>query len=400
MKIAGIIAEYNPFHNGHAYQIEQTRRAGATHVAVAMSGSFVQRGEAAMLDKWTRTRAAIEGGADLVVELPTVFATAAANRFARAGVFILNQLLVDMISFGSECGDINKLKRTALAVSGAAKSFAFSELLSTGVSYPRAIYEAVCREYPNELSDILKSPNNILAIEYINAISEINNTIVPFTVERVGAEHDSEHPNGRFASASYLRQRLLRGRDIEGFVPASAFMEMTESFKHGYSPILQEELEATILYKLRNMSKAELCELPDVCEGFENRLFFAIRNASSVEELYSLAKTKRYTLARIRRIICAALLGIRVGDSDVSPQYIRVLGANSRGNEILKAAKKTSAIPISPKAADLAELLRRENSVGFKMLGTDFRSTDISVLAAKKIRPCGLDFTHKTVILP
>lgn len=398
MKIAGVIAEYNPLHSGHVYQLEKTRENGATHIVAAMSGSFVQRGEVAIFDKWTRAKAALSGGVDLVVEIPAVFAVSSANRFARAGVFILHELGADMLSFGSECGDVEALKKAATATACVELDSKMATLLGSGISYPRAIYEMIKEGFSSDIAEIVKSPNNILAIEYINAIKGIVPSMVPFAVKRAFTLHDSDVAIDEFASASYIRELILRGRDYSRYMPKTAYEACLSGISKGYSPVLMSRLEGAILYRLRTMSKGEFAAISDVSEGLENRLFEAAQNSTTLEEFYMEVKTKRYTLARIRRIAMSALLGITATDCEGLPQYIRVLAANKKGIEILKMAKGKSNIIISPKAADLRDTLQKENPRGYAMLQRDFSATDIAMLGATEIKRCGADLFHKTII--
>lgn len=394
MKVAGIVAEYNPFHNGHLYQIEKIREFGATHIVAVMSGSFVQRGDIAVYSKWARAKAALLNGVDLVVELPVQYALSAANRFARAGIFILNQLMVDMVSFGSECGDIQALKEAARLCVLAENSEVMTACLYKGMSYPRAREAAMSTLYGGEYASLIANPNNLLGIEYIKAINEMNDKIEPCTLLREQVEHDSSQPSDRFASASYLRELIKKGdyAVLSQFCPPSACEIYQCEVERCAAPILENTLERTILYKLRSMTAEQFLTLPDVSEGLENRLYRASKQAASLNEFYLLVKTKRYTLARIRRIIYFALIGIGAEDVDILPQYIRVLGANKRGMEIIAAAKGEAVVPISPKFA----ALYKQSPIG---LAHELTATNIAELAAPRIGAGNSDFVKNTIIL-
>ncbi|MFZ2538643.1 MAG: nucleotidyltransferase family protein [Oscillospiraceae bacterium] len=394
MKIAGIVAEYNPFHNGHLYQIDKTRLTGATHIVAVMSGSFVQRGDIAIFSKWARAKAAILNGADLVIELPVQYALASANRFAKASIFILDQLKVNMISFGSECGDVSMLKETARLSILAESSDLMSECLSKGMSYPRALEEAITELYGYEYSKVIANPNNLLGIEYIKAINEINDKIESFTVIREQVEHDSNSTSDTISSASYMRE-LIEKADYEQlfkFSPKSAYDIYMSEIKEGIAPVLESRIETVILYKLRMMTLQQFSTLPDVNEGLENRLYRASRTAISLNEFYSLVKTKRYTLARIRRIVYSALIGITAEDTKISPQYIRVLATNKRGMEIIANAKAHATIPISPKFANLY----KKSPVGIEF---DITATNIASLASPQIGAGNGDFFNNTIVI-
>lgn len=394
MKIAGIVAEYNPFHNGHLYQIDKTRHLGATHIVAVMSGSFVQRGDIAIFDKWSRAKAALLNGVDLVVELPVQYSLSSANRFAKASVFILNQLKCDMISFGSECGDVEKLKEATKLSIISEKSKIMTDCLKKGMSYPRARQEAMTKLYGSEYSNIIANPNNLLGIEYIKAISLINDTIKPLTIMREKVEHDSQITDGKISSASYLRT-LIKDNNFEQvmkFTPKSAYDIYKNARENKNAPITQNNIDNIILYKLRTMTINEFMLLPDVSEGLENRLFRASRIATSLDEFYSLVKTKRYTLARIRRIVYCALIGISLKDVCTCPQYIRVLATNKRGMEIIANAKSDATIPISPKFANL----NKKSPLGIEL---DIKATDIASLASPQLQVCNRDFTNNAIVI-
>lgn len=395
MKIAGIIAEYNPFHNGHLYQVEKTRQSGATHIVAVMSGSFVQRGESAILSKWRRAEAALLNGVDLVIELPVEYSLSSANHFAYAGVFLLNELMVDMISFGSECGDIPLLKKTAEHSIYAENSEKMQEYLSSGMSYPRAREAALTALYGNEYGKIIAEPNNLLGIEYIKAINAVNPSIEVCTIARTGAAHDAQIENkGSIASASYVRACIARGdySALGRLVPLDAYKLYIAEIESKTAPILESRLETAILYKLRTMTREDFAALKDVNEGLENRLFRASRETTSLDEFLTITKTKRYTLARLRRIVYNALLGISKGECEKPPQYLRILGMNKRGMEIIANAKKSTRLIITPKFADLY----KANPKGVEFM---IKATDIANLGAEKINPTGMDFTENTVIL-
>lgn len=393
MQIAGVIAEYNPFHLGHAYHLEQTRAAGATHIVSVMSGSFVQRGEPALFSKFARARAAICGGADLVIELPTPYVLASAQTFAQAGVFLLDQLGADLLSFGSETGELPLLEGLLERAAAAEASPEMSRFLKTGISYPRARAAAIDLLFGEEWSRRIAGANNLLGIEYIKALRENNSKIKPMTIRRKGADHDALHTADGFASASRLRKLLTEGETESALaLTPSATGDIWEAeLSAGRAPIRQEALDRLGLWKLRSMTAADFAELPDVSEGLENRLTRAAGEAVSLADFCMRVKTKRYTLARIRRITCCALLDIRRESQLAPPAYIRVLAFNQRGTEILSHAKATAFIPIGTK---FAELYRRCPAA----LAADIRATELAGLAMPCPPPQGMDFTQKLEI--
>lgn len=403
MKIAGIIAEYNPFHNGHKFQIEQTKsnaKNPATHIIVAMSGNFVQRGDIAIFSKMARARAAIENGADLVVELQTPFALSCANVFGKSGVFILNQLGIDMLSFGSECENIDTLKLTATYLDEIENSLELKELLKTGVSFPTAQTKCIENIYGQAFSNVLLYPNNLLAIEYLRAINLINKNILPIAIKREQANHDDFVTGTTISSATYLRELIKNNEFFKAkqFLPKVAYEIYSEEIANKSAPIFQENIEKLLLYKLRTMTILDFKNLPDVSEGLENRLYKFSRIACSIEEFFSLVKTKRYTLSRIRRICYCALIGIKKENQSLLPQYIRVLAMNDKGIEILQKAKMSNlqnsnmSIPIKTKFADLY----KDHPLGIEI---DITATNIFNLACPSIKQANSDFTTQIIKL-
>jgi len=387
MKICGIVAEYNPFHNGHKYHIEKTKELyGATHIAVVMSGNFTQRGDTAIFDKFRRTEIALKYGADLVIELPVAYALGSAEQFAMGAVSLLNSLgCVEMISFGSECGDVSLLEETAGAVIYAQQHDDFFARMRAGDSYPVALQKTIEKYYEEDIIDALTSPNNTLAVEYLKALSEYGSSIKPVTVKRVGTQHDSGRTSGYYASASHIRRSIISGEDIGAFVP-----ELPAGFDTDHADI--RSLETAILAKLRTMSPEEIEKAPNVLMGLENRIYKAARAATNLAELYMLIKTKRYTMSRIRRIIMAEFIGIKKSDLKGSPPYVRILGMNERGREILAAAECTLPMDTSLKA--LAEM----GTKAARTAALEARAGDLYALALPKKRVCGLDYTAKPII--
>lgn len=350
MKVAGIIAEYNPFHNGHALLAYKAREAGATHVAAVMSGNFVQRGEPALMHHTVRTKAAIECGIDLVLQLPSVYAVSSAQSFAQAGVEILDGTgIVDWLVFGSECGDTEKITETAKLIYSDEIRPYISDELDKGITFAAARENAL-RKISPECADIIQKPNNILGVEYAAALERINSNIMPVTFKRIGAEHDSDKSNGEIASASMVREFIKGRREFGDFVPVKA----EEIYWN--APVSDIKLiENAILYKMKTTTAEALSLAPDVSEGIENRIINAAKEAKNLEELYYLAKTKRYTHARIRRIIINHFLCVTAEDTAISAPYIRVAGFNEKGAELIRMLKKTAKLPVITKASDIAD---------------------------------------------
>ncbi len=398
MKIGGIVAEYNPFHNGHKYQLEKSKELGEwTHVVAAMSSNYVQRGETALISKWARAEMAVKNGVDLVVEIPTLWSTSFAQRFALGGVSLLDSLgCVDMLSFGSECGDINELIECKNAINSDAVTERLKENLDFGLSFASARAEALRTVYGNRFFDILEEPNNTLGIEYLQALDKLDSHIVPMTVKRVGASHDSIIRSENFACASDIRSMMLGGgREWEMFVPQSVVDIYRREEENNRAPCPNSKLGFSILCCMRQLSAEDIGLSPDVSEGIEYRIHDAALKASSLEELYQLAKTKRYSHARIRRIVLHAFMGFVSDDYKENPPYIHVLAMNERGKEILKEAKDRAKKPIVTKASDFDGL----DDYGRHVFALEDMCTDVYSLASPVILPCGREKTNGIVVI-
>lgn len=352
--ITGIICEFNPFHQGHKYLIDKAKE-NADGVICVMSGNFVQRGEFAVYDKFTRAKAPLENGADLVLELPCAYSLMSAKGFAKYSGQILKKCKVaDSITFGAECDDKSSLKKTAEEIKE--KDSLIKEKLKDGLSYPSA-RKAVIN------SDLLDTPNNILAIEYISEID------LPFNVvKRIGQGHDSDD---EIYSASAIRKTLDESEICT-----------------------LKNCERAVLAKLRTMNSEDFLKIEDVSEGLENRIVEAVRSSSELEEIYNKIKTKRYTHSRIRRIILKAYLGITKYYTQDVP-YIRVLGFNSKGREILGEMAKKSSLPVISRYADIKKL----DAFGKELFQLECRCTDLYNLGYKNPLPCGTEQRSKPVIL-
>jgi len=371
MKIVGIVAEYNPFHAGHRYHIEETRRRLGEDCAVvcAMSGNFVQRGDAAITDKWTRAKLALEGGADLILELPTVWASSSAEHFAFGAVSLLKMAGVDTLSFGSETADSEKLKAAAAVFDREEFKAALQPYLDEGLPF------AVCRQRAAEEllgaegAACLSNPNDNLGVEYLKAAARLDFEPDVIAVPRVGAAHDGgDHPE--YPSASHVRELILSGA-----VP----MDNPGSLKFN---------ERAVLSRLRAMTVEEFEQLPDCGEGLAVRLQEAARKATTLNELYDLAKTKRYAHARIRRAVLWAALGLKESDRPGAPPYLRVLGASERGRAVLKGISE-----------DVTVITKPTHGKGIPLMELEARCTDFYALCRENILPCGAEWTTSPVIL-
>lgn len=389
MRLAVVIAEYDPFHKGHAALLQAVRAAGATHAAVVMSGSFLQRGAAACFSKWSRTRQALCCGADLVAELPLPWAAAGAETFARGGVALADALGADMLAFGSECGSAEQLSGVAALLLRPQLGEELRGKMKAGVPFAQAREAAVAALAGNKTAALLRGPNNILGIEYCKAIQQQGCGMSVFTVQRRGAGHGSLEENA-LPSAGRVRALLCCGDKswVQALPPAGAAIAAAE-VQAGQAPASLQNVERAVLYRLRTMSRQEYAALPDLSEGLENRLYAAARTACSLEAFYRMVKTRRYSLARLRRITLSAFLGLRAGDSTGLPPYLRVLGFGPNGREILGRAAQKGKLPLVTHTSDRQKLDSRGQSV----LELENRAADIWALCCPAPCPAGLDLT-------
>ena len=372
-----VICEFNPFHNGHKYLLESAKKVLKEPIIAIMSGSFTQRGEVAVCDKFVRAKSALENGADLVLELPVVFSLSGAEGFAKAGAAIASAFdCTNHLAFGSERGDCELLKKSANAVCDERVQALVRDGMKNGGYYPRELESAVKTVFGDEVSSVLCKPNNILAVEYIKALS--STSVEPFSVARTGAAHDSRIADNDLASASHIREMLRNGENAKKYAP--------------YIPdeiTFPENLDRPLLYRLRTMTREEISKLPDVGEGLENRIADAAMQCSTSAEIADFVKTKRYTHARIRRILACALLGIEKAHTQIPIEYVRVLGFTKDGAELLKDCRLnvvTSAIAGLKIGGSTKALLEK-----------DISAYNISVLAYRVPKKGGLDFTTQIV---
>ncbi len=391
----GIVAEFNPFHNGHKFLIDSVKGEGDT-VTVVMSESFVQRGECACVSPYARTQMALKCGADLVLSLPVPYATASAERFALGGVSVLGGLgCVDALAFGSESGNTEILKKCADVLVTDEFSDILEKYLNDGVSFPVARQKAVEEISGSDVAEALSSPNNILGVEYIKAINKLGLNMGVKLVTRKGVDHDSKTSNGKFCSASAIREHLIAGKFIGEYLPEAAREIMGKEIENYKAPASISNLETAIIYKLRSMNVEDFKELPDVSEGLEYRLFDAVKNSSYLEEILEKVKTKRYTHSRIRRIIICAFLGIKKSDVLAPVPFIRVLGFNEGGAKILKKAKETATLPIITKASEVFAL--GENAK--RIFELECFARDMLSLALPVRDEFGKEMTDKLIVL-
>ena len=387
MKIAGVIAEYNPFHNGHAHHLRETRRKGnCDFVVVCMDGSFTQRGEPACMDKWARARLALECGADAVFELPALWALQPADGFARGGVAVLGRLGCDLLSFGSEETDINLLKTLADMGENEPPELraALREGLAAGKSHARARGEAIAALLGVDAA-LLNSPNLILGTQYLREIRAQNMKMEPLPIKRIGNYHDAAL--GDFASATAIRAAIHDGKMEEArfCVPEPAREELRRVGR-------LHAMDDLLLHTLRGMPPEKIAEIPGVGEGLEQRIARCAQEAAGREELLEALKCKRYTRARLSRICACALLKMTKStvESHAKPEYARLIGMREDARPLLRELKARSRLPIVSDAAQLR---------GDAVFDLECRATDLRALLCDEPseRRAGQEFTRKFV---
>ena len=399
MIVNGIIAEYNPFHNGHAYQISRSaEETGADYTIVVMSGDFVQRGAPALLGKHLRAKMALMGGADLVLELPVFYALSCAEKFAFGAVSILNDLgIVDHLCFGSECGDISLLKNYSKALQTEDDSFkaALKEDLQNGLSFPKARINALMKSHP-ELKgdfDFLSFPNNILALEYLQAIKKLNSSITPFSLLRIGEGYHSISCQSEYASASAIRSLLqdpntLFSENLLGklykLVPAGSFDILKQAFLHN-SFLSTNDFSSQLIYKILLKQEDGFEMYREINTDLDHRILNQFHKFETFDSFCEILKTKNLTYSRISRALCNILLDLPKKAQDLKPGYARVLGFKESAKPLLTQIKKHTKIPLVTKYADAKGFLDPDS---LSMLNTDLRSSQIyeAVLSAKEHR--------------
>lgn len=395
MTITGIIAEYNPFHNGHAFLLRELRNRGADCVAVVMSGNFVQRGEAAVLSKWARTREALWCGADLVLELPLPWAVSGAQHFSLGGVSLLSALGAETIAFGSECGDIDKLSEAKQALNSPLLHEQMQKYLQQGMAFASARQKAVEDLFGRNTALLLRKPNNVLGIEYLCAIQELGISLKPLTVKRAPLLCSGNTEPDDAVSSSQIRNKIQNGSPVSQFMPLEAYHVLKEEISSGRAPANLSFVERAMLASFRQMDRDTFSSLPDISEGLENRIFASVQNAGSMMDLLKTVKTKRYPMARIRRILLSAFLGITKEDAKGLPPYLKILGIGKNGEKILRCAKELNQLPIISRFADAGQLDPRAR----RIMELENKATDLYSLCMPQAGPCGLDRSAKIIVL-
>ena len=407
-KVLGIIAEYNPFHNGHLLHLTKSKEeTGAEYSICIMSGNFVQRGNTSIVNKWVKAEMALKSGIDLVLELPTVYSISSAENFAEGAIKLLNSLkIVDTVSFGSENSDIDILNRISGILYEEPKQYVefLNEELKKGLSFPKARENAVLL-YLNDKKyfNILNQPNNTLAIEYLKALKKYKSHIMPIAIKREKAFYNSNCIVDEYASATAIRNMIVNNQfnDIRKVIPRLAYDLLMQEIENNQYVIDISKFEKEILYSIRRLSTADLKKFPEVNEGLENSIKNAANSCNTLAELINIIKTKRYTQTRIQRILLYILLNITKKDMYISRKtvpYARILGYSQKGkaliSEIYKANPKIALI------TSVKNFFDSSNNKTYKhMLNKDVLATNIYTLAYKNDSVANLDYTKKIVTI-
>ena len=397
MKVTGIIAEYDPFHNGHSYHIKKAREmTGADAIVVVMSGHFTQRGMPAFFRRDARVRMAVDGGADLVIELPYIYACNSSHEFARGAAGILNGIgCVDALVFGAETDDMDTLGKAARAAAGTddRSSAYIKEEMKNGVSYPEALTRSVKKIYGAQTAAVLREPNNLLGIEYMKALRELGSGIKPFIVGRRSAAHGESlemlherKQEQRIASGTAVRKAVYAGgaRAAEMLVPDTSFSiisgyERSSGFSFTeYRDKIKKNMFELLKYKIITSDESELAEVYGVAEGLENRLKSCISGAEDIDGLIDSVKSKRYTRVRISRTLMHLLINLRTTDFETLRETYcaRVLGFSPTGGKLLRLMSESSAIPVF---SNLSRLDKRSPEAA-RVLRYDMRASDVYAL--------------------
>ena len=408
MKTVGIVAEYNPFHNGHKHHIEETKKqTNADYVVVIMSGNFTQRGTPAIIDKYARTEMALKNGADLVIELPTVFSCASAEYFSSGAISILNGLgVIDLLSFGSESGNVTQLKELATFLSN--ESEAFSEKLMSfqknGYAYPLARSLALESTMPgfSNYADILNQPNNILGMEYCKSIQKLQSAIKPFSIIRKENSYHQYQLSDKFSSARAIRQSIKSKNNLMNIktqVPETVYEILEKDFNSAF-PIFKNDISLLLKYKLLLEEKHGYADYFDLSNDFSDRIQNHLHEYTYFDEFCALLNSKQITFSRISRGLLHILLDITQEDIQIAENpenlYARMLGFNKNASPLLKEIKAKGSIPFISKLADAESNLTEK---GYQLLNKDIFASHLyeSLKADKFGTPVTNEFTRNII---
>ena len=417
-RVLGIIAEYNPFHNGHLYHLDASKKiTGCDYTVAIISGNFTQRGSTSVIDKWSKTKMALQNGVDLVIELPVLYSISSSENFADGAIKILNSLeIIDYLSFGSETPDITVLDLIADILCNEPKDY--KKLLTTeldkGLSFPKARENALLdyikntNTFENDKQDFeeykkaLSSPNNILGIEYLKALKKYNSSIKTVCISRFATDYNSSDFSGSIASATAIRE-LIKNKDfnsIKTVIPENSYSVLMDCINSGHIVPDLNCFEKEIIYTLRKMNIEEISNLPDVSEGLEFSIKKAANSCNTINEFLDIVKSKRYTVTRLQRILLYALLNISKEDMQLSKQvempYVRVLGFNDNGKKLIsEIATKHPELKI---ITSVKKFIDTNSNKDLQVLfDKDVLATDVYSLAFENNSLANLDFKNGVI---
>lgn len=416
MHVLGVVAEYNPFHNGHLYHLEAAKKSTQSNdTIVVMSPNFVQRGAPAITDKWTRTKMALLSGADIVIELPTPYAVASAEFFSHASISLLNHTgIVDTINFGSETSNIDLLSEIANILATEPKAFKnlLKDYLDSGISFPSSRAKALV-DYAHtvpkiscfikEIKNILEMPNNILAIEYLKALKKLNSPMTPSTVQRKGSDYHNGELTDALPSATAIRNKINTGQweTFKSAMPQNSYDLLYHSVDSLQRHVRYEDLSPFLAYRLLFSSPLDLQNIMGINEGMENRILTAFKTTQKINEITLAIKSKRFTQTAVQRMLVNTVLQITKQDfyafeNHGGPQYIRILGFKKSSSHLLSKLKDKATLPL---VMNVKKDYQSLSPLGKKMLDIEIRSTNIYASLQTSENNYNLDFTHPLVIV-
>lgn len=384
MNIVGIIAEYNPFHNGHLYHLNRAKELSNSDYSVAiMSSNFVQRGEPSIFTKWQRSEIAVRNGVDLVLELPVLYSSRSAYYFAYGAIYSFDKSnVISHLAFGSEHSDLDELSKISefLAKENLDFKTSLKKYLKKGLSYPKSRENALKEFFP-EITFNLNQPNVILGLNYLKVLKELDSKIHPLPIKRIGGYHSID-PIKNIAGATLIRN-LIKDKEsgYQDFLTEETNSTIKNILKKGFEPVFLDNFSSQIMYMLRKKEKEGFLKYPGVTEGLENKIVTSLLKGNNPEEIINSMKSKRYTETRIRRILIEILLGITSEYENKNPDYLRVLAFNEKGRRILKNMKEKSSLPIITKFADFYQ---RASSNSKLLLDLEISTTNIYTQVQKK----------------
>jgi len=416
MNVIGVIAEYNPFHNGHLYHLQETKkRISAEGIICILSGNFLQRGEPALANKWARTEMALQNGIDLVFELPVLYATHSAYWFARGGIELLSHTgIVSHLSFGVETNQPTLFQEIAVLLAKEPPSYQqrLKELLQEGLSFPQARIEALPQELRQQ-RELLISPNNTLALNYLQVICEQNLALNPVMIERQGSGYNQQTlQNDFYPSASAIRNYLTKKptgfqkalQELTAYLPQTSLHILEKEYQQGQTPVSTEQLTPQLMSLLRRTSSKELQQIVDISEGLENRIIKIALDSTDLADFLSRLKTKRYTYTRLQRFLIHLLLNYTKEQAthlNNGPPYLRLLGFTPRGQELLKEIKQNCQVPLITKGAHIRKYLPN-NPTARCFWEMDVKATNLYTLLYAKVsaRKGNLDYLQEPIFYP